>query len=466
VVPGYAVGAYLLFLFVVVLERTRSVADTALFSAILQPSSIATTFALLAIFFFVRQRYLASGLALAAAGFFHSNFLVLGFPFFGLAHLLLGREELVRRLLQQHAPALAILVFQAPLLLQLATAENAAFGREIFLTIRSPHHYVPLSFLGAFVPFIGWHALALATVRHLGTDRPAIAVKSLLASFVALVLAATAATTVIYVPFIAQLFFWRMAPFSVMLAQIVLVTAVFRMSAITNPAQRRAKAWELALATAGLALVYFGRFDGGRPGGLQLFLLAYVALLVFIAYWPAIAGALKPGQAIHLPFRIPAFVLLAAFVINYGGQTIRNSNLIGHLMPTQEEKELFAWVKTTSPGARFAVPPDMQSFRLQGERAIIVDWKATPIDAAGMVEWHTRLSDISGIPGVRSLEMASAGYSEMTNGRIEFLRTTYDIQYLVFHAAGAPERLSHAAVFANAAFVAYRVGVESSGSGS
>jgi hypothetical protein len=73
-----ALIAWLVFAFLFFgIHRAESFGQTYFFSSSLQPSTIATTFAVAAIYAFVRGRFFLSGVLLAIGGAFHVNYLVL-----------------------------------------------------------------------------------------------------------------------------------------------------------------------------------------------------------------------------------------------------------------------------------------------------------------------------------------------------------------------------------------------------
>lgn len=106
----YKLIAFFLVLFLIVLESTKSVAGSYIFSDILQPSSFGSAFTLMGFWYFFRGKYLLSGLSIAFAGYMHINFLILGFIYLGLAHLFMGKQDLLKRSLLQFLPMLVVLL--------------------------------------------------------------------------------------------------------------------------------------------------------------------------------------------------------------------------------------------------------------------------------------------------------------------------------------------------------------------
>ena len=159
--PSAFHGLILTILFVV-FDRTRSVGDSYLFSGGLQPSVLASAAWIGAILYYFRGRYLVSGCILALGGLFHANFLVLGIGLFTLAHIFLGKERCFNRLVAQVGPSFIVLLFSLPMLLAATGGEDVQLARKIFLEIRAPHHYLPLTYLTDFWYLGGWTICGLA----------------------------------------------------------------------------------------------------------------------------------------------------------------------------------------------------------------------------------------------------------------------------------------------------------------
>src|SRR5258706_7013169 len=92
------------------LGGARCLAGSYLFAGYLQPSSLATIGWLVAMVAFAKDRVLGAGIALAAAGACHANFLLLGIPLFGAAELVTTRRFDVKRMAALLAPSLVVLV--------------------------------------------------------------------------------------------------------------------------------------------------------------------------------------------------------------------------------------------------------------------------------------------------------------------------------------------------------------------
>ncbi len=157
--------ALVLVLLVNLATHSLSVADSTLYTLAFEPATLGVTGFLLGMYLFARERYLLSGAAVAAGGVFHANYLILSFPVFLLAHLVLRRRGVLRPLLRQFAVPVVALAALLPIIIPIALHPGSS-GTDILLSIRSPHHYRPLTFRDEFVPLLGWILLFGAGLRR------------------------------------------------------------------------------------------------------------------------------------------------------------------------------------------------------------------------------------------------------------------------------------------------------------
>jgi hypothetical protein len=426
-------SSFLIVLTLIVLEKTNSVADTYIFTSMLQPSSFGSAFSILGILFFLRGKFFISGLFIALAGYLHTNFLLLGFVYLGIAHLFIGTQSIIKRCLTQFLPMLIILAMELPFLFSMITAENGKMATYIFQFIRSPHHYVPSNFLFDFVLFIGWSIVGGASILLLNLE--AELKKRLLGlytSLLAIILISTVLTTVVFVPFISKLFFWRMAPFSVLLSQII-----FSITVLNLGVHFKAKITARFLGTCILCIVgclLILRWYSYSHGmfSREIFLI----MIVFLIPSLQILRYRLSSKVDSLFFKkntILAYciVMFASTFIYQLSHSFYQSSTLFNSFPGKSESELYLWVKTTNKTDKFLIPPDMINFRLQGERAIIVDWKSTPVDPGGLMEWYRRIQDITGLNTVNSYDEAKVAYSNMNIERLALLKEKYNMQFVV-----------------------------------
>lgn len=456
-----AFNAMLLLMFLVILDRTNSVGNSHILTFTFEPSSLAGSLVLIALLLLIAGRYVLSGILMAIGGYFHTNFLLLDFVFFGLAHILLGPRDLMKRLLVQFTPALLILAYQAPVIQAMATDPQGAEARHMFLFVRSPHHYVPMSYLPEFIPFLGWHLLALGLAGQQPAE-PAVLPKLLriYGMFLGIVVAATVLTTVVFVPLVSQLYFWRMAPFSVLLAQLIITTAVshsLRTGAWWGRGARARWRWTFAGAGGILLLVqYLWR----HPPASSSYQMIMVALAILGASIAGTACARRTEWGCRSRFKIPSFAaplaILAVALFLVAPDAHRVSNVLHGFSATKEA--LFKWARTTDRASQFLIPPSLQCFRLHAGRAVVVDWKSPPILPSEFLEWYRRMGRVSGNPAVWSEAEAERGYARIDQARIDALEQEFGIRYAIFKKPFDTGRIAGRIVFVNDDYVVFDLG--------
>ena len=428
--------SFLVILSIIVIEKTSSVAGSYIFSTYLQPSSFGKVFTLIGFLYFLRGNYLISGVCIAFAGYMHTNFLLLGFILLSIAHLFLGKNGFVKRIGLQFVPMMLVFGMELPFLLRIMSSENGPLATHIIQFIRSPHHYVPNTFLHSFFLFSGWSLLGLATLNVIQLD-PHFR-KRLLGLYSALLLVivvATLLTTIIFIPLVSQFFFWRMAPFSVLFSQILFVTAAIEYALSKDHVKINHLGLRLvALFIGSLFIIkWYSIHYASYSTQFMLLCLGFVTFLAmpFLGRMinPEVLGSKVSGYASKAC--CIGFVLLV-LVIEYHNSFYRASTLINGF-PYKEQSELYSWTKNAPTTAIFLTPPNMQNFRLHGERAVVVDWKSIPVDPDGAVEWYRRIEDVSGRKNIKSAKEANEGYLTLDIERLEYLQNKYGISFAVLY---------------------------------
>ncbi len=411
IAPRVAPAAFVLLCLIVVLDETRSVAGSYIFDRELQPSGLASLALIFALAAFIRGRALAAGLGLAMGGVLHINFLLVGLTAFASAQCLVvfrqirrgkraaAKDSAGRQASLLLGPSLLVLFASLPLLHTMAGAETAAAARVIFQFVRSPHHYVPRLWLDDFVLLFAWQLLAVAALRWARMRQYQRArLLALQVAMVGIIAAATLLTTVVFVPGVSQLFFWRLAPFSVLLAQTVVCVGVA--TRVQAALRRRSP---------------------------------------------------TSAHRAHHPLLKPLLVALA-ILASEAADELASSNLIrSDVSPSRAA--LFEWARRTHRDARFLTPPQLGEFRLGAERAIVADWKSTPILADELLEWYRRIGQVSGIATVTSREQAADGYARMDSTRLARLVGQYAVDYVVLPRDAPLIAAERGVVFRNHEFV-------------
>lgn len=419
---GNAVVATVLALLFITLDRTATVGSSYLFADGLQPSTLATAAWFVAIFGFLRGRYVLAGCLLAIGGLFHANFLVLGIGLFTLAHLLLNKGKRLVNLAAQIGPSLLILLFFLPLILAAANGEGAQQAREIFLVIRSPHHYVPLTYLPQFLYLTGWFLCGLSALLAM-PDLPSR--RSLMALVLALAISiggATMLTTLVFVPPVSQLFVWRLAPFLLVLSQISVAIFMVQLLQLPTFEKKHSRLLFLIALSGALAIlrwVAYAGLDILRTAAAVLPILAYLG--VFFAHRKSL---LTSKQAL---FAVGGAGMLAVSVLTVSRiPSVFDKSTLLH----PNTNRLYEWAHSTDERTIFLLPPELGDFRLLAGRPVVVDWKSTPVKADELLNWYHRINDIAGKP-VFSFNDAVQGYRSHGLSELHSLAAHYNASYII-----------------------------------
>jgi hypothetical protein len=470
-----ALPAFLLTLSICFVSRTQGVGMSYIFDPILQPSTLGSLFFLCAVPLFISGRWLPSGVFVALSGLFHANFLVLSLAVFSLSHVVLQGRHVRQRadlkafaitLLRQLGPALLVVLLLSPLLAQSAGAPaEGPSPFDVLFKVRSPHHYLPSSFARDFMPFAAWQLIGFAAGFLVLREVPEIGRRlgALLVSMVLVIWSGTVLTTAIYEPRVAQLFVWRLAPFCDVLFQLLACAALVR--AIIEPRfTTQCPVLCIVSVAAGVVslLVYYG---DSQPHSLRNLILALLGALVAAKVWHLLLPILSGRGLVSLLTRnerngkvLAALGLSAVSLFLNGKDPVKafgaNSTLIRGF--DRGEAELLRWMREATPrDATFLSPPDMESIRYHGQRAIVVDWKSTPIMPSDVVEWFRRIQDVTGRRDFRGAPDLD-GYNSLDQPRLGALRAKYHLHYVIVKA-GREAALRGERVFANARFVVLKL---------
>lgn len=429
-----------------------SVGTTFLFMQSLQPSSVAAAATLAAMLGFLEERPLRCGLWLGLGGLFHVNYLVLNVPLFGLAFVLKAVIEdspqrlLSRRaaieLMQMFAPSLLLIAINLPVLLSIQrdvlSPPAAAEADWIFFHFAVPFHYYPLDWLGKLPVLLGWQVLGLLwTVRAVPDPAQRRAVWALQAAFAVVLWSAIALTTLIFIAPVARLLLWRLAPFAEFLAALLIIIGAVRLlsrgsdSPLPTSQDRRvllASIAVLALLTPFIPGADDPELTGIYPPGPMV--LGILFVLVAVRLWTTVA--LPWNRYVAVPVLLGLIGLCAAALPSNDERSRYSLLQRSQSADARDEDGVFAFVRRSTPSdAQFLIPPTLDLFRLRGERAVVVDFKAMPVDRPTLIAWYGRLADISGTNRPASMAAVYRGYQALDSVRLETLRRKYGLTHVV-----------------------------------
>ena len=425
----------------------RSVAGTYLFSGYLQPSLIGSAGWLFALAMHVQRRPLAAGIALAIGGLFHANFLVLGIGMFALAELIADRQQLPRRLALLLGPQLVALAVLAPEIFAHASSSDPDQALWVLVQFHAPTHYKPSWIARTLPSLVRWAALAVvvAPVALAYGEREAVR-RLLWWSVIATAICTIGALIMMLPPLLplTRLFVWRLAPFAILAAQIVIAIAVA--ATITNPqCWREQPIWRRALAVV-LVVWIVARAPFTTPAPADWVLL--VTLVALALAW------VVPSRWRSLLLTAAAATTLAALPWYARSELVHPRT--GVASEGVESDGLYTWARTSSPvDAVFMTPPVLMRFRLIARRAIYVDFKSPPLTPDGLVEWHARLCRMTGAPPTDKVPTHRKYWLEATGDTLLARAKQLGVDFLVLDRSPAHDQIAVQPVYSNAAFAVY-----------
>lgn len=429
--------AFVLVAAFVTVTRGISMGGSYLLAGYLQPSSLATLGWLVALAAFVRGRYVIAGIAAAAAGALHANFLVLGVAIFTLAAI--ARRELrLRDYVALLAPQLIVLVFCVPQLAAAAGPSDHALW--ILSELHAPGHYSPAR-LAAWIPAVlCWQvaaASAMVILRDVGAAR-VLWRFSLLAAALPCVSALLSLLAPLH--FVVQLYAARLAPFALLACVALVAVALVRQATAPVHVTRMQRAMFAAGAVVPLlAGAWFLRFVLTLP----VVAFACGCVLVIVLARTRIASiTLTALTVLALALTLYAPAPARGFTTRQAGST--------------SELELVEWARgKTGTDALFLIPPGLSRFRLLARRAVVIDTKSPPLRPDLLEQWYARLCAVAGVDRegmtARELELRQARLSadELTG-----VARTFDADYIVARRAVT---FPQPPVFRNRDYAVYRV---------
>ena len=409
--------------------RSYSLGGNDLVGRDLDPPRMAFSLVILGFSLLVYRRWMLGAVFFAAASYIHP---LIGFevPFVFYLSMTLASWPARRFVSIGKSFILYLLLASYPLYTYLQTLLNNKTTNlqsdvlfTILMKIRAPAHYLPSSWdLSIYLNFLLFLALAfsfymLFRQKFLSFDK-----KTIINSVsIILLLAFTGYifTEIIPIYFLAAL-------------------QLFRLTVIVY--------WLMAIFLYGSVFYYTFTMQFSNK-----FKFAFL-LLIFIIVYPEVITAPGPTHFLYLILAVIIslfltkikintsklrYLLIIAVIVNFSLLYRHYSFRLKELYPfSSAETSLEDWVRSNTPQeAIFLTPPDFYSFRLNAERATIIDWLVMPFEPKGMMEWAERISDVSGIQitgfygitGSKALE----GYKTLDENRLNYLRQKYRFDYVV-----------------------------------
>jgi len=401
----------------------------------LQPSSLGTLGWLVAMAALLSGRYLTCGIAAAAAGALHANYLVLGIGLFTLAALA-RRDVPLRGHVAILGPQLVVLAAFAPSLFAAAGVNDQALW--ILTHFHAPVHYAPGRLVGWIPTLIAWQIGAYAAVYLLEGARSARMLWRF--SLVAFGIVAGSALVIRYAGLasLTQVRWSRIGPFGELACQVLIAVAIVRQALTPRALSLRAR------VLVGLALLVPMYETGNHLFKLTPWSAIGVGsalLLIALVPWPRVARA----------------AVLALTVVTLGfalWASPRAEGLTTATSAPDEELALAQWIRTQTPAdALFLAPPSEYRFRLLTHRAMVVDTKSPPLRPDLLIEWYRRLCAMTLYPDAPTFQAVEAKYDQLSAAELEQVAAKFGADYIVVASSTAfPET----PLYANAVYRVFR----------
>jgi hypothetical protein len=427
----------------------RSVAGSYVWSCYLQPSLIGSVGWVIGLALHVRGRPLATGIALAVGGLFHANFLLLGIGAFGLAELVADGDGRARRVALLLAPQLVALAVLAPELFGHASGHDPDRALELLIQFHAPTHYKPVRIVRTLPSLLRWIALAIV-VAPVALELGQRAAVRRLVWWTAITAGICAiGTVVMMIPAImplTRLFVWRLAPFAVAAAQLVIAIAVA--ATIADP-----KCWQAQpiwrRVAAAVLLVWIATHAPFMPPGEANWVL-WVTLAAIAIAW------VTPARWRSIALTAAAAVTLAAPLWYRRVELLHPS--VGVYYEGLNDEGLYTWARTSTPvDAVFLTPPDLYRFRLIARRAVYADFKSPPLAPDALIEWHARLCRMNGALPTDKKDAHRQHWLDATGDELLARSRELGVDYLVVDRTPTHDQIAARPVYSNDVFAVFAV---------
>ena len=250
----------------------------------------------------------------------------------------------------------------------------------------------------------------------------------LLGSIAASVIGATFLTTLVFVPTISQLYVWRLAPFSVIMSQVVVASFAVRVTGGTLSLFERRNPMPRAIVALGSLFVLRGYLHDYQVVSYPMMTILSMSVLTvglatLIRYKPSavsISLLIFAVATVGLLFsHLPSLVSAAC-----SRSTLFSSQALG------KEWELYQWAQRSPKNSNFLIPLELEAFRLFGARAIVVNWSSVPMKPRELIAWHKRVEEVAGRK-VGNIDDAVKGYRSQSLSQLRKTARHFGANYIV-----------------------------------
>lgn len=429
------------------------------------PSNISNIAMLWAIYFWITRRPIGSALLFGVAGFFHLNHALVAIALWGALILwdhyffsesaesarssAIEEKKRVPPGLPLKSVVTGTILVLAMCLPNLIPAARASLGGphkiplkdfvDLYVHLRHPHHYDPLSWpIALWISFLWPFPLAILAIRRLPKSpqiREACRVSLILCGMM-LVAFFFAGVWFISEPLVqASLFRFSIYP--------KLLTCIAAGIYLHNRWGHRVMDVIFIVITISiLALILAMKSLSAVVTENSMALIAFLGVVtLFVLFETSDCDSTRerfprnPGN-FHFFLATMIFPILGIFSFNgwLGFTLFKGSD------PTPEYKSICDYARQHTPSdAVFLVPPDEQEFRLLARRAIVINFKGVAQLSSELGEWRDRLCRVLDIPSLSVLphhfdqvfDAMAKRYAELPPDHLRKVAGEYHARYIV-----------------------------------
>ncbi len=179
---------------------------------------------------------------------------------------------------------------------------------------------------------------------------------------------------------------------------------------------------------------------------LQLFKLTVIAKVALLA--TACAALTHVGSGTS-QIRLPSGIQSAGVFIGIGLLCVATVINLGR-SESRVLESVENWARSSTPtDAQFLIPPSISSFRSRAQRAIVVNYAATPFSPVDLLEWYRRIVAIAPVDthplGIELKSQLDDSFHRRTESDWARLAEQFSVDYLVLRqseAAALPFRIA------------------------
>lgn len=473
---------------------------------ILIPSSIATSFALFAIYFFMKKRFYISFLLLGIASLFHIliGMLIATILIFYL--LITIRNVGFKKTLLSGVCYLSFAIWNIlPTILLLNKPSVNVSSLEVMKIIghvRASHHYMPFQFsIMSYLLFISVMCLFMLSLKYKPEKEKHKMVMAFISTILAMCVIGTVFVEIIPVPVILKLQLFRMTPYLILFAYMYIAN-YFRVALTesTNLTNMLINIGVIVLFCSSSyfliisALLYISyeklfkqyvdKIANKIGSKKEIYLISLLSIITFVCFYFIISSDFHRifkilfgfGWFLIFSFMIfsqiamPKLIKINKIVLSVSLVCILLIATIGGIYygggmqikgPQKDFNKLdvYEWIRLNTPkDAVFITPPYIEDFRLGADRAIVVDFKAFLFGDQSIIEWGSRIADVTNniefkFRGDRSEELRR-GFVSLNESDFIRISKKYHAQYLFIEK---PKRLNFKVLYENDKYIIYIV---------